>query len=62
MCRCCNCGGLIVYGEPHVMNGKPRTYWCIDCIEEYSDMCWPEDWGPRNSPTPINRSHLPGHA
>lgn len=47
--NCCRCGGQIVYGEaPHVMdvNGEP-TYWCADCIEEYSAAVWPDDYGPR---------------
>jgi hypothetical protein len=63
--KCCHCGGEIVYGEPHVMwvkddHGERDTYWCEDCIDEYAEACWPEDWGPRQSK--INRSAKAGRA
>lgn len=47
--RCCQCSGEIVFGTPHEMmvNDKP-TFWCAECIEEYSQAVWPEDtFGPR---------------
>ena len=46
--HCHSCGATIVFGRAHEMgiNGKP-TFWCIECIEEYSEAIWPEDWGPR---------------
>lgn len=49
---CCNCGGVIVYGEPHIMHvsdtaGERDTHWCVVCIEEYSDALWDPEWGPR---------------
>ena len=46
--KCYNCDAEVVYGEPHEfkINGK-LTLWCAECIEEYSQAMWPEDWGPR---------------
>lgn len=47
--KCIQCQGEIVFGSPHEMNvnGEP-TFWCEDCIEQYSEAMWPEDiYGPR---------------
>jgi hypothetical protein len=52
MIICCQCGGEILFGEPHWMkvteNGVMRREpWCAVCIDDFSWACWnDEEWGP----------------
>jgi hypothetical protein len=48
--QCYNCGGQIVYGEPHkfIIN-RATTWWCAECFELWAQMTWPEEtFGPRS--------------
>jgi hypothetical protein len=50
--RCVDCGGAIVYGEPHRLRvhsgGVTRVETrCRECAERLAWVCWPEeDFGP----------------
>jgi hypothetical protein len=46
--RCVQCNAELLHGEPmHELNcnGKIQL-WCIECIDQYSEAMWPDDWGP----------------